>query len=72
MSYLRLRNVEVGYSLPIGVSQTIRANDIRFFMSGMNLLTFSGFDMWDPELNTGNGNVYPISRVINFGVSMNF
>jgi TonB-linked SusC/RagA family outer membrane protein len=72
MSYLRLRNVELGYSLPISVSQSIRANDIRFFMSGMNLLTFSDFDMWDPELNTGNGNVYPISRVINFGISMNF
>lgn len=72
MSYLRLRNVEIGYSLPVNWSQSIKANDIRFFASGVNLLTFSAFDMWDPELGTGNGNVYPISRVINFGISMNF
>jgi TonB-linked SusC/RagA family outer membrane protein len=72
MSFLRLRNVEIGYTLPVNWAQSIRANDIRFFASGMNLLTFSSFDMWDPELGTSNGNVYPISRVVNFGISMNF
>lgn len=72
MSYLRLRNLEIGYTLPLTVSQRIRANDIRFFANGMNLLTFSGFKLWDPELGTNNGNVYPMSAVFNLGVSMNF
>ncbi len=72
MSYIRLRNLEIGYTLPLTVSQRIRANDIRFFASGMNLLTFSGFKLWDPELGTNNGNVYPMSAVFNLGISMNF
>lgn len=72
MSYLRLRNVEIGYTIPYAVTEKIRARSLRVYLSGVNLLTFSKFDMWDPELNTSNGNLYPISKVINFGISMNF
>ncbi len=72
MSYIRLRNIEFGYTLPPTLTQRARIQNMRFFVSGMNLLTFSSFDMWDPELGTNNGNVYPLSRVINFGASVNF
>lgn len=72
MSYLRLRNVELGYTLPYTLTEKIQAESLRIYVSGVNLLTFSNFKMWDPELDTSNGNRYPISKVINFGISMNF
>lgn len=70
-SYLRLKTVEVGYSLPKSVVNKIRFNNIRFFFIGSNLLTFSGFKMWDPEMGSSNGAKYPLSRSLTLGLSVN-
>ncbi|MBK3516184.1 SusC/RagA family TonB-linked outer membrane protein [Carboxylicivirga marina] len=59
-SFLRLKNVELGYTY----------KKARFFANGTNLLTFSKFDMWDPEMGGGNGLGYPPQRVINIGVQV--
>jgi TonB-linked SusC/RagA family outer membrane protein len=72
MSYMRLRNIELGFTLSQDLTRRARIENMRFFVSGMNLLTFSGFKLWDPELGTNNGNVYPLSKVVNFGASINF
>lgn len=61
-SYLRLKNAEVGYSL----------KSARFYVAGSNLLTFSQFKYWDPELGNGNGLAYPLQRVVKVGFQYNF
>ena len=61
-SFLKLKNAEVGYSWKF----------LRVYASGSNLLTFSPFKYWDPEMGGGNGLAYPTQRVVNFGIQMNF
>ena len=69
--YMRLKNAEIGYSLPKKVVNKLRIVGLRVYISGMNLLTFSDFKLWDPDLQTGAAN-YPNNRVYNIGVSLIF
>ena len=71
MSYLRLKTLEVGYTLPKQVTNKIHINKVRIFLLGNNLLTFSGFKLWDPELASGSGNKYPISKSVTVGLVVN-
>ncbi|MGV3762964.1 TonB-dependent receptor [Parapedobacter sp.] len=64
--YLRLKSVEAGYSLP-----DVKGVSCRIYASGTNLLTLSDFDLWDPEMR-GNGLAYPLQKVFNLGVQINF
>jgi TonB-linked SusC/RagA family outer membrane protein len=57
-SFLRLRNVELGWSFPYG----------RVYVSGQNLLTFSPFKLWDPELSSWNS--YPMQKTVTIGVNL--
>lgn len=61
-SFLKLKNVEFGYNF----------KNARIYVSGMNLLTFSKFKLWDPEMGGGNGLSYPTQRTFNVGLQMNF
>lgn len=61
-SFLKLKNAEIGYTF----------KNMRFYISGNNLLTFSKFDYWDPEMGGGSGLQYPTQRVVNFGFQMTF
>lgn len=73
-SYIRLKNVEIGYSLPKKWMNAIHFQNIRFYLQGQNLLTFdklSEADV-DPETKSGDGSWYPIQRVFNLGVSITF
>lgn len=70
-SFLRLKSVEVGYSLPQKITDVLNLQECRFYMSGTNLLLFSKFDLWDVEMG-GNGLGYPIQRVFNFGINVSF
>ncbi|HEY0298011.1 MAG TPA: TonB-dependent receptor [Arachidicoccus sp.] len=70
-SFLRLKSAEVGYTLPQKWTKHAAIQNLRIYFSGLNLLTFSHFKMWDPEL-AGNGFAYPIQKVYNLGVNMNF
>jgi TonB-linked SusC/RagA family outer membrane protein len=70
-SFLRLKSVELGYTLPERYLQRIHVKNLRFYLSGTNLLTFSKFDLWDPEMG-GNGLGYPIQKVYNVGVQLSF
>ena len=72
MSYIRLKNAEIGYSLPKELIQKIGLSTIRFYIQGVNLLTFSGFKLWDPELDTGTGGLYPQMRTAAIGMNVNF
>lgn len=59
-SFLKLKNVEIGYSF----------KKFRVYLSGTNLLTFSNFKFWDPEQGGGSGLKYPTQRVFNIGFQM--
>lgn len=72
MSMLRMKDIEVGYSLPKRWTSTIGLSHVRFYAKGSNLLTFSGFDLWDPELATSNGARYPLMKSVSFGLDVNF
>ena len=70
-SFLRLKSVELGYSLPTSLIKKAKLTSLRVYVSGMNLLTFSKFDLWDVEMG-GNGFGYPIQRVYNLGLNLSF
>lgn len=75
--FVRLKNLELGYTLPESLSHRLKLSDIRFFIGGMNLLTWAP-DMvdFDPELEAKGdgfaGQGYPLQRVINTGVTVKF
>ena len=69
-SFLRLKTLEIGYTLPKELTQKINIGMVRLYMSGTNLLTFSKFKLWDPEM-AGNGLGYPVQRVFNVGININ-
>lgn len=70
-SFMRLKSLEIGYTLPEKWTRKISLNNVRFYFSGTNLLTFSKFKLWDPEMG-GNGLGYPIQQVYNIGLNVNF
>ncbi|MBQ8271825.1 MAG: TonB-dependent receptor [Tidjanibacter sp.] len=72
-SYLRLKNLQVGYTLPQGFSKKIGISSCRLYVTMGNLLTFTNYTGYDPEVGGGVdwGN-YPQSRTITFGTNINF
>lgn len=69
--YMRLKNLEIGYTLPKRIATKIAMQNLRIYLSGVNLLTFSPFKLWDPDLQTGATN-YPNNRIINIGLTVGF
>lgn len=70
-SYLKLRNLQIGYSLPKSAVQKIKFDNIRFYVSGQNLFTvksrkFTGLDPENPNL------AYPISTSVTIGLNVQF
>lgn len=70
-SYLRLKTLELGYSLPKSVVNKLHFNKIRIFFIGTNLLTFSSFKLWDPELGSSTGARYPLAKTYSLGLTVN-
>jgi len=71
-SYLRLKNMEVGYTLPQTARDKLLMKNARVFLRGSNLLTFSYFKMWDPEIGSQNGLKYPLQRIVSGGIEITF
>lgn len=83
-SYLRLKNLEFGYTVPKKWLKRFFAESLRVGFIGHNLLAFSSFDWWDPEIGTNDyeandkkyyykdGAKYPISRTYSFNLSVTF
>ncbi len=72
MSFLRLKNAELGYTFPKKWTKKIHISTARIYLQGVNLLTFSKFKLWDPELESTYGNVYPLTRNVSLGLNLNF
>lgn len=72
-SFLRLKNAEIGYTLPKTWLSKTFIKSFRFYVAGTNLLTFSKFKLWDPELlDTTNGAKYPNNMTVTIGLNANF
>jgi len=69
--YLRLKTIDIGYSLPKQLVNRIKANNIRIFLVGSNLVTWSKFKLWDPELASPRGEDYPLPKSVTLGISVN-
>lgn len=70
-SFIRLKTLEVGYTLPNSWFNTIPFNMVRVYATGQNLFALSSFKLWDPEM-AGNGLAYPLQRVYNIGLNVTF
>lgn len=70
-SYLRLKTLDIGYSLPTSLVNKAYLNKVRIFFVGTNLLTFSKFKLWDPEMGSSDGKKYPLNRTFSLGISLN-
>ena len=70
-SYLRLKTVELGYTLPTQLVNKVHFNTVRIFFVGTNLLTWSAFKLWDPEMGSTDGKRYPLSKNLSLGISVN-
>ncbi len=71
-SFIRLKNAEVGYTFPKKWFGKIGVSNVRVYLTGNNLLTFSKFKLWDPELESNNGAKYPQMRTGAVGLNVNF
>jgi hypothetical protein len=87
-SYVRLRNLQVGYTFPGAALSRMGMSNLRLFLQGQNLFTITGYSGIDPALptistNNATGNVadqsagidrgtYPTNRIFSFGVSASF
>lgn len=71
-SYVRLKNIQLGYTLPKKVLNYLHVANLRVYAQGENLFTWNKYpDGWDPEINT-EGGYYPILRTITFGLNLKF
>ena len=73
-SYLRLKNLEFGYTLPKSILSQAGIDKFRVFVSGQNLLTFTKMDNFDPERKSTNVNArnVPLTKVYTVGVNLSF
>jgi TonB-linked SusC/RagA family outer membrane protein len=79
--YLKIRSIQIGYTIPKNVLAKIGIKNLRFYVQGQNLFNFTKYTGMDPEsVSTGTsnkgvdfqGNLYPHSKAINFGLNLNF
>lgn len=75
-AYMRLKSVQVGYTLPVKLTKKAYVNNLRVYISGENLLTFTKLiTIFDPEAtggNTGSGQMYPLQKLFSTGLSITF
>jgi hypothetical protein len=70
MNYLRLKNCEIGYSLPASIIKSLGIEGLRFYVNGQNIFTFSKEKLIDPELEQGTS--YPLQRIVSGGITLTF
>ncbi len=68
--YVRLKSMEIGYTLPSGVDEKLGISKLRVYVSGQNLITLDKIHLIDPEVDAGTS--YPLQRVVNLGVTLTF
>ena len=77
-SYLRLKNIQLGYTLPQRITSKAFISSLRVYVAAENLLTFTQYHGFDPEISSGGTSlgidygVYPQARVFTVGLNLNF
>ncbi len=80
-SYLRIRNVTLGYSFPENLLNRLKLSNARLYASVQNLYTFTGYEGYNPEINTQGGDPlrpgtdnlgYPVPRIYSLGINLSF
>ncbi|MDD4515821.1 TonB-dependent receptor [Massilibacteroides sp.] len=72
-AYMRLKNLVIGYTIPKNLINKLGINNLRFYVSGQNLFTFSSaYKGYDPENYVSNGNFYPVMQTFSLGVDIRF
>ncbi len=80
-SFLRLKNLTIGYKLPNQVLESLNVDKLRVYLAGTNLLTFTNYSGIDPEIGENNNSVlfsgidqriYPVARTYTFGLNLTF
>lgn len=71
-SFLRIKNVEIGYSIPAAAFEKIRLQGARVYLSAFNLATFSDVKDFDPEGQSESAQFYPQQQIFNVGVNLKF
>lgn len=73
-SYLRLKNIEIGYSLPRSISSKLGLSTLRVYVSGQNILTFTKMRNFDPERQQGSSTdqLTPLYKIYSFGLNVKF
>jgi hypothetical protein len=75
-AYLRLKALQLGYTLPPVITQKVRIKNLRFYVSGENLVTFTKLmTVFDPEAtggSSGSGQIYPLQKLVSTGLSITF
>lgn len=71
-SYIRLKNIEIGYTLPKSITRKWTMEKVRISLSGNNLHTWSAMKDFDPEVAAQNGEFYPLQKIYNVNVSITF
>lgn len=69
--YIRLKNLDIGYTLPKSIVTKLHFNSIRIYIAGSNLITWSNFKTWDPESANPRGEDYPLAKTVTMGLSVN-
>ncbi|HEX2394812.1 MAG TPA: SusC/RagA family TonB-linked outer membrane protein [Bacteroidales bacterium] len=78
-SFLRMRTMQLGYTLPTGLTRKVSVQKLRIFVSGENLITLTGYEGFDPEIASGgyttigiDRGIYPQARTISMGANITF
>jgi hypothetical protein len=82
-SYMRIRNVTLGYNLPQNLGSKLNINDLRVTLGVQNVFTFTSYPLYNPQANTRSGNAgtaqfgvdngtYPLARIYTIGLNFNF
>ncbi|MGF7231674.1 SusC/RagA family TonB-linked outer membrane protein, partial [Arachidicoccus sp.] len=69
-TYLRLKNLDIGYSLPKEMLNKVHMSSVRIYCIGTNLLTWAPFKLWDPETTDPRGETYPLIKSVTLGVTI--
>ena len=73
-SYLRIKSVSLGYTLPAKITNAVKIATARIYISGQNLYTFTKYKGFDPEVSSDgiDINTYPVTSTVSIGVNIGF
>jgi TonB-linked SusC/RagA family outer membrane protein len=75
-SYLRLKNLQLGYSIPKSITQKVSISNLKVYVSAENILTFTKMMIFDPEATVrggiGDAKIYPLAKAYSIGLNINF